>query len=586
MRTGSKPSRIHYPCQKTAANNSFFFLGSIAIPYIIRRIKPLNLKIPIKYLLLSVFILLFIFLSIRLYQKSINNNSGYFNSRGFQISEKLSFRDTVSSVFIVKSFPNPSGVYHIGLDSLISQMAQHGTYFYKSNQSLPWCDTSGMIGKDDVVLIKVNAEWSERGMTNTDVIKGVIARIVAHPDTFTGEVCLVENGQWRFSWAYPLSNSEDSVQTMQAVMNYFAGLGYHVTGYNWTAIGYGSNNRWVQEYEQDDTLDGYVKEDSSGMTYAKFKTSYGTRISTRKGIWNGTTYDNNRLKFINMPVLKSHSLMGVTASIKHYIGFLSYANIGSGTMHNRVYQNGLLGVEMGKARFPTLNIIDAMWVSAEITTGPGAPYNMCTRLNTLLASKDPVAVDYIAGKRVLRPVSWWSGHSGFTNYGRMDPDNLNTENPGSGHNYSDGTPCSGMPYNAFHQYLVSTYNQLRQRGYWVTMDTNQMNIYVYQFSAPGIENENKPQGIKSSLKLEVSENPFSAKTIIRVFGDIGDRAEVKIYDTKGALVKNLSLRKESNSFSTTWDGTNLYKNKLPSGTYIISLGYNNKKIEKKIVFQK
>jgi len=586
FRSGAKPSRLQYPCQKVAAHNSAFLLGGIAVPIIAHKLKPLRIKFPTKYILLTLFVCLLIILGGKLFYRQADKNIQYAKLGGFEISEKVSERDSTSSVFLVKSFPNPSGIYHVGLDSLLSLLAQHGTYFYKSNRTLPLCDTAGMIGKNDVVLIKVNAEWPERGMTNTDVLKGLIARIVAHPDTFTGEVCLVENGQWRFSWAYSLNNAEDSTQTMQVVMNYFANQGHHVTGYNWTSIGYSSNNRWVQEYEQDDTLDGYVKEDSSGMTYAKFKTIYGTKISTRLGIWNGTSYDNNRLKFINVPVLKSHSLMGVTASIKHYIGFLSYANIGSGTMHNRVYQNGLLGVEMGKARFPTLNIIDATWVSAEITTGPGAPYNMCTQLNTLLASKDPVAVDYIAGQRVLRPVSWWSGHPGFTNYGRMDPGNLNNENPGSGHSYSDGTPCNGMPYNAFHQYLVSTHNQLRQRGYWVTMDTNQMNLFVYQFPIPGIENENKSQGIRPSLKLEVSENPFSIQTTIRVIGSINTTPSLKIYDIKGVLVKNLPLQKETNLYITTWDGTNSSGTILPIGTYIASLEYKSSKIEKKIIFQR
>ena len=168
----------------------------------------------------------------------------------------------------------------------------------------------------------------------------------------------------------------------------------------------------------------------------------------------------------------------------------------------------------------------------------------------------------------------------------MDPDNLNTENPGSGHNYSDGTPCSGMPYNAFHQYLVSTYNQLRQRGHWVTMDTNQMNIYVYQFSAPGIENENKSQGIKSSLKLEVSENPFSVQTIIRVFGDVSDDTDIKIYDTKGALVKNLPFQKESNSFSTTWDGKDKYKRAVAQGVYFYTLETSKQTFTKKLVLMK
>jgi hypothetical protein len=581
LRSGTKPSRIHYPCQKAAAHNSIFFLGSIAIPIAIHKAKHFSSNFYKKVILLPIILILVIILGVRLYHKFYVKPINSINAGIFEISEKISSLDSTSSVFMVKDFPNPTGVYHQGLDSLLSLLSQHGSYFYKSNQSLPWCDTSGMIGKNDVVLIKVNAEWPERGMTNTDVLKGLIARIVAHPDTFSGEVCLVENGQWRFAWSYSLNNAEDPNQSMQAVMNYFANQGHHVTGFNWTSIGYGSNNRWVQEYDQGDTLNGYVKEDSSGMTYAKFKTSYGTRISTRMGIWDGANYDNDRIKFINVPVLKSHTLMGVSASIKHYIGFLSYRAIGSSSMHNQVITSGLLGVNMGKARFPDLNIIDATWVSAEITTGPSAPNNMCTRLNTLLASKDPVAVDYIAGKNILRPVSWWSGHPGFTNYNRMDPDNLNSENPGSGQNYSDGTPCSGMPYNAFHQYLVSTHNQLRQRGHWVTMDTNEMNVFVFQFPVSSIE-DNKLQGVNNSLKVEVSENPFSAQTTIRLAGDFKGIESIKIYDLNGQLVKILSLHNNN----AVWNGTNNAGKKASNGNYFVRIEDKGKAVEKKIILQR
>ena len=586
IRSGSKPSRITYPCQKVAANNSIFFFGSIALPYLIHRIKPLRFKIKWRYIVVSLLaLLLLIFINnikIRKQNQSFNPNFA-----ALQLSEKISTDSNPSSIFIIKDFPNPSGIYHTGLDSLFSLMAAHGTYFYKSTKLLPWCDTSGLIAKDDVVLIKVNAEWPERGMTNTDILKGLIGRIVAHPDTFIGEVCLVENGQWRFSWAYPLNNAEDSTQSMQVVMDYFANQGYRVSGYNWTAIGYGGNNRWVSEYEQGDTNHGYVKEDSSGMTYAKFKTVYGTRISIRLGIWHDSIYDNIHLKFINVPVLKSHTLMGVTASIKHYIGFLSYAAIGSGTMHNQVINNGLLGVEMGKARFPDLNIIDATWVSAEITTGPGAPNSLCSRLNTVLASKDPVALDYIAGGRVLRPVSWWQGHPWLNNYGRHDPENLNTENPGSGRSYSDSTPCYGFPYNTFHQYLVATYNQLYQRGYRVTIDTNQMNVFLFQFT--GIEKkENLELKNPSNLyQLEITPNPFSSQTTIRFTGNLFAPINIKIYDSRGTLVKILqsAAKPKGTDLVIHWDGTDSFDKKVPSGTYLVSLEYDKGKTEKKVIYQ-
>jgi hypothetical protein len=374
---------------------------------------------------------------------------------------------------------------------------------------------------------------------------------------------------------------------MQVVMDYFANQGYRVSGYNWTAIGYGSNNHWVSEFDQGDTNHGYVREDSSGMTYAKFKTVYGTKISTRLGIWNGATYDNVHFKFINFPVLKSHSLMGVSSSIKHYIGFLSYAAIGNGTMHNQIVNNGLLGVEMGKARFPDLNIVDATWVSAEITTGPSAPNNLCTRLNTVLASKDPVALDYIAGGIILRPVSWWQGHPWLNNYGRHDPNNLNSENPGSGRNYSDSTPCSGFPYNAFHQYLVSTYNQLQQRGYQVTMDTNLMNIYLFQFPGVGVKEKNQSQKSENLNQLEIEPNPFAAQTTIRIKGNLIAPFNLKIFDNQGALVKNIKLiSKSKDGFITQWDGTDSSGKQLPNGTYLVRLDFNNGRIERKIILRK
>ncbi|NIS67252.1 MAG: hypothetical protein GTO05_19210, partial [Gemmatimonadales bacterium] len=53
----------------------------------------------------------------------------------------------------------------------------------------------GLIAADDVVLIKVNAQWKYRGCTNSDVVRGLIQRVLDHPDGFAGEVVLIENGQ-------------------------------------------------------------------------------------------------------------------------------------------------------------------------------------------------------------------------------------------------------------------------------------------------------------------------------------------------------------------------------------------------------
>jgi hypothetical protein len=228
---------------------------------------------------------------------------------------------------------------------------------------------------------------------------------------------------------------------------------------------------------------------------------------------------------------------------------------------------------MGKARFPNLNIIEATWGCAEITTGPSSPNNIATRLNTLLASKDPVALDYIAGKKILRPVSWWSGHTGFTNYGRMDPDNLNAENPGSGHNYSDGTPCDGMPYNAFHQYLVTSCDKLRQYGHSVTMDTNQMSIYVYQFPLQGIEEVRSEKLAVSSI--EIFPNPASTYFVVRGPSSV-NRTEVKIFDESGNVVD------EFVSFGV--DELRIPLNKVKNGVYFVKV--NDEMVKEKLIVTK
>jgi hypothetical protein len=518
LRSGTKPSRLRYPCQQAAAGTGSLWLSAFVFPGVLRGLRAVGLNLPevrlsrkARNLLLTAGIsAIAVLLPLSLVHKHPIVPPPARSYLPAWTSNLL----TQSHIFVVDSVPIPdsNAIYHEGLDSLLSLLAQNGTYLYRSSKQLPWCDTTGIIGKNDVVLLKVNAEWDQRGMPSTDLLKGLIARIVAHPDTFTGEVELVENGQWRQSWAYPLNNAERHSQTMQEVVDTFAARGYHVGDYNWTAIGYGGNNRWVSEFDQGDTVSGYVREDSTGMTYAKFVTSYGTSVSTRLGVWNGSSYEPERLKFINMPVLKSHSFAGVSASVKHYIGFLSYAAINQGPMHTQAMTQGLLGVDFGKARFPDLNIIDATWVSAEITTGPNAPYNMCTRLNTLVASKDPIAADYYAGKYVLRPASWWSGHPSLHDYGRMDPDNLNTENPGSGRSYSDSTPCNGFPYNAFHQMLVSSRDQMLRYGRQVTMDTSEMTVHLFRFPSAAIE---EPRAVVPAIGgLKLMPNPANGKVTV------------------------------------------------------------------------
>src|SRR5512139_1761098 len=92
-----------------------------------------------------------------------------------------------------------NGNCHAGVETLLHWMGRSGLKFYRSSRQTILSGPNGMIDSGDVVLIKVNAQWKYRGCTNSDLIRGLIQRILDHPDGFMGEVVIIENGQGRGS---------------------------------------------------------------------------------------------------------------------------------------------------------------------------------------------------------------------------------------------------------------------------------------------------------------------------------------------------------------------------------------------------
>ena len=118
-----------------------------------------------------------------------------------------------SDIFVVKDIPAP--LYSLaggtlppgpsnqilrdaGIDALVSLMDRQGTPFFRTAGS-----PQGLVARDSVVVIKVNQQWVGAGYdsgagrlgTSTDLIKGLIWRILNHPDGFAGEVVVAENVQ-------------------------------------------------------------------------------------------------------------------------------------------------------------------------------------------------------------------------------------------------------------------------------------------------------------------------------------------------------------------------------------------------------
>lgn len=313
-----------------------------------------------------------------------------------------------------------------------------------------------IIGPEDIVVLKPNAQWWNQGMTNTDSMKAFIEAVLKQPG-FSGEVIVAENhhhkGLDSEGWTTEHRNGRFNLNEL---VGYFNRMGFaNVTKYHWQDAG-----RNPRPLEGDDCCgkrvvgpeegDGYVWRDDivyaapnghvCWMTYPVFTSSYsGIRIDLKNGAWKDGAYLRERpVKFINFSALNHHSpYSGVTASIKnlmgvvdmtcglqapepkgtynvHFVGVEPWIKLSHWTRRdwglgfakdwlrkttytNFHYTGGALGKFMNSIRMPDINIITADWVG----WGSRTDTAKSSKPRALLASRDPVALDFIAARDVL-----------------------------------------------------------------------------------------------------------------------------------------------------------------------------------------
>lgn len=317
----------------------------------------------------------------------------------------------LNDLFWVRDIPddpfyNPNSLnLHLGVDSLLYLMAEKGLKFYCSSNAHFLAGPQGLIAPNDVVLIKVNAQWKYRGCTNSDLVRGLIQRILDHPDGFKGEVVIFENGQGRGSLACDTSAAYGDTSIRANANNESHSFTYLVNNI--------FNDPRVSTFLLDPIRGNFIGPDDhvtngyrryEDVSYPCFTTAGGHRVELREGLWQGKSYGHN-LKLINVPVLKHHDTGGseITACLKHYYGILSMSD---GYSSYRHYAG--LGETCGKMMVsvitPVLNILDAIWVSHGSLTG--FPPSTTFRANMILASQDPVAADYWAAKYILYPIDY------------------------------------------------------------------------------------------------------------------------------------------------------------------------------------
>jgi uncharacterized protein (DUF362 family) len=356
---------------------------------------------------------------------------------GSPTSEPPLVPETESALFRVRGipdepFPAPGSNRHLGVDALIDLMSRSGVKIYRSARSSAVSGANGLIAADDVVLLKVNAAWKYRGCTNSDVVRGLVQRLLEHPDGFRGEIVIVENGQGSGSLDCDTSvayggdrsvhaNANDERQSFTALVDRVF-RDARLSAYLLDPIA----DRFIAD--DDHTSDGYRRLEN--VSYPCFTTRGGRRVELREGIWTGASHATN-LKLINVPVLKHHDTGGseITGAVKHFYGLLSMSD-GQRAARHYTGLGDACGKMIASVRPPVLNVLDAIWVSHRALDG--TPGN-AQRVNQLLASQDPVALDYWAAKYVLSPIDRNPRHApDYPGIDRWLSDAMNTINARGG----------------------------------------------------------------------------------------------------------------------------------------------------------
>jgi len=450
LRSGAKPSRLAYPCQRAAlatSTGAFVGLGVLTAAATRRGLSGMRRHAGPTAVSVAVFALI-LALFAAASDRAFSPPSIMAPTAGY-----------APNVYLVNHARGVEPGGFGGVDDLVTVMGTRGFKWHRSAMTDVTSGPDGLIATDSVVLLKINAQWSQRGGTNTDVIRGVIRRVVEHPDGFRGEVIVADNGQGLGSLSRSENNAEDRSQSVVRVVNDFADEGWNVSARLWDDLRLTA----VNEFEDGDGRSGYVvaaqpdAETQITLSYPKFTTPAGTCISFKRGVWvpEQNAYDPERLVVINMPVLKTHGYYAVTGAVKNHMGVVTREL--STNSHDAV-ESGGLGTFLADVRMPDLTILDCIWVLARPTQGPGAPYANASRRDQLVAGTDPIALDAWAVKNILIPQIIENGYALSNYWARQDPDN-----PGS----------------MFRRYLDLSMDELLLAGMAATNDYRAVRLHVW-----------------------------------------------------------------------------------------------------------
>jgi len=283
----------------------------------------------------------------------------------------------------------------------------------------------GLIGKDDVVVIKANGQWPNQGYTHTGCMKAVIDEILAIP-SFSGEVLICDNVQGNgVAGATGFDATPDKRihnwpdYNWNELAAYYQSLGKPVAAKAWingNGISCPSEGEgWVRRYFD-------FHGDKAYFSYPVFESplTAGRMIDMKNGVWENGGYTGRKVKAVYMPTLNNHGsggvedYAGVTGAIKSFFGATEihngedcssgrlngYANVHAasfscGGANGALYAGELAALYLRTMYRPVIYITTAMWSGHESRTG-GA-----TETKTVLACTNPATLDYVACREVI-----------------------------------------------------------------------------------------------------------------------------------------------------------------------------------------
>jgi hypothetical protein len=317
---------------------------------------------------------------------------------------------------------------------------------------------STVVGVDDLVIIKVSAQWWNQGMTNVAAVKRVIEQVLERPG-FRGEVIVFENTHFRIAdgsglaraWVHPSERNVDvpGWTRLGDLIPHFRARGAPVSFVGLVDAGpsslseddwhdpghtcgvYGGDGRGP--IAAGDPRDGYhwdfgrtfrlrktwFDDARTPLTWPRFTSPVtGLVVDLQTGVLrreaSRLVSTDRKLTWINLTTANEHLATGFTGACKSTMGVvdmsagamgtdpraLGYASVhyfGQGRPSASWRMAGPLAQFAREVRAPDLILTIAEWVAFAPVTPTDEDLRhsaaTCTRTRTIVAGRDPVAID-------------------------------------------------------------------------------------------------------------------------------------------------------------------------------------------------